>query len=220
MLSEGNGREREEIGHFFLTTLSSTTSSPPAPKPNGAIHVLCKTLRTIAASASEAEIGALFLNAQDAVPIRTALVEMGHPQPATGTTPLETDNSNADGILKAQVWLKRSKAFDMQYEWLKDHIKQGQFNLYWAPGKLNTADYFSKHHPPAHHIQLRHQYLCRTPVHSASVTTSVQGCVSPSGSPPPGCLSTDNVTQCSPPGSLSTDNVTSARSSTLSSLIY
>ena len=100
-----NARSRA-AGHFFLTTLSSATSSPPAPKPNGAIHILCKTLRTVAASASEAEIGALFLNAQDAVPIRTALVvEMGHPQPATGT-PLETDNSTADGILKVQVRLK------------------------------------------------------------------------------------------------------------------
>jgi len=113
-----NARSRA-AGHFFLTTLASATSSPPAPQTNGPIHTLCKTLRSVAASASEAEIGALFLNAQDAVPIRTALEEMGHIQPPNGT-PLETDNSTAHGILHAQVRLKRSKAFDMRYHWLKD----------------------------------------------------------------------------------------------------
>ena len=57
-------------GHFFLTTLASATSSPPASKTNGPIHSLCKTLRSVAASVSKAKIGTLFLNAQDVVPIR------------------------------------------------------------------------------------------------------------------------------------------------------
>jgi hypothetical protein len=119
-------------GHFFLTDLPSATSLPPNPKLNSAIHVLYKTIRTVAASASEAETGSLFLNAQEAVPIRTALVEMGHPQSAT---PLETDNSTAHRILHAQVCMKKSKVFDMGYHWLKDCIAQKQFNLYWSPGK-------------------------------------------------------------------------------------
>ena len=78
-----NARSRA-AGHFFLSTLPTTTGVNPKPKPNGAIHVLCKTLRTVAASASEAETGALFLNAQEAVPMITSLQEMGHPQPSTG----------------------------------------------------------------------------------------------------------------------------------------
>jgi hypothetical protein len=53
------------------------------------------------------------VNAQEAVPMMTALEEMGHKQPLTGA-PLETDNSTADGILKAQARVKRSKAFDMR----------------------------------------------------------------------------------------------------------
>jgi hypothetical protein len=88
-----NARSRA-AGHFFLTDLPGALSTPPSPKPKGAVHVLCKTIRTVAASASEAEVGSLFLNAQAAVPIITALQEMGHPQPATGT-PLETDISTA-----------------------------------------------------------------------------------------------------------------------------
>ncbi|KAI2504487.1 Reverse transcriptase (RNA-dependent DNA polymerase) [Fragilaria crotonensis] len=172
-----NARSRA-AGHFFLTDLPSATSSPPNPTSNGAVHVLCKTIRTVAASASEAETGSLFLNAQEAVPMITALEEMGHPQPPSGT-PLETDNSTAHGILHAQVRMKKSKAFDMRYHWLKDRISQKQFNLYWAPGKLNSADYFSKHHPPAHHNLMRYQYLQRA-LAAHAAPPPVRGCVSPS----------------------------------------
>jgi hypothetical protein len=202
-----NARSRA-AGHFFLTNLPGAISDPPTPTPNGAVHVLCKTLRNVAASASEAETGSLFLNAQEAVPIITALEEMGHKQPAT-VTPLETDNSTAIGILRAQVRMKRSKAFDMRYHWLKDRIQQKQFNLYWAPGKNNSADYFSKHHPPAHHKLMRYTYLQR-PAPSTSVPSSVRGCVSPSGSLPPGSHSTNHVTHTRALGS----------SSPLISLIY
>jgi hypothetical protein len=145
-------------GLYTLTDASHT--DPPQPKPNGPVHVLCKTLRGVPASAAEAETGGLFLNGQEAIPLLTALAEMGHKQPVTGT-PLETDNSTAHDILKAQVRMKRSKAFDMRYHWLKDRIAQSQFNLYWAPGKLNRADYFTKHHPPSHHKIMRFQYLQR-----------------------------------------------------------
>ena len=34
-------------------------------------------------SAAEAEIGVYFINAQDTVPERTTIIEMGHPQPTT-----------------------------------------------------------------------------------------------------------------------------------------
>jgi hypothetical protein len=164
-------------GHFFLTTLPSATSSPPTPTSNGAVHVLCKTIRTVAASASEAKTGSLFLYAQEAVPMITALEEMGHAQPSVDT-PIETDNSTAHGILHAHVRLKKSKAFDMRYNWLKDRIAQKQFHLYWAPGKLNSALYFSKHHPPAHHKPMRSRYRQRAlAVHVAP--PSVRGCFSP-----------------------------------------
>jgi hypothetical protein len=119
-------------GHFFLTDLPSATSLPPNPKLNGVIHVLCKTICIVAASVSEDETGCLFLNAQEAVPIRTALIQMGQLQPAT---PLEIDNSTAHGILHAQVRMNKSKAFNMRYHWLKDCIAQKQFNLYWSPGE-------------------------------------------------------------------------------------
>jgi hypothetical protein len=40
---------------------------------------------------------------------------------------------------------------DMRFEWLLDRVQQGQFKTYWKPGKTNLADYFAKHHLPAHH---------------------------------------------------------------------
>ena len=170
-----NARSRY-AGLYFLSNLSTT--NPPQPKPNSAVHVLCKTIRGVPASAAEAETGGLFLNGQEAVPLITALEEMGHNQPKKGT-PLETDNSTAHDILRAQVRMKRSKAFDMRYHWLKDRIKQLQFNLYWAPGRLNMADYFTKHHPPSHHRLMRYKYLQHPQVNTA--TTHMRGCVSPAG---------------------------------------
>lgn len=47
------------------------------------------------ASATETELGALFYNAKYAAMLRTTLIEMGHPQPAT---PIQTDNACAAGI--------------------------------------------------------------------------------------------------------------------------
>jgi hypothetical protein len=163
-------------GLFFLSDHSTTT--PPQTPTNGAVHVLCKTIRGVPASAAEAETVGLFMNAQEAIPMITALEEMGHPQPLTGT-PLETDNSTATGILQAQVRMKRSKAFDMRYHWLKDRIARKQFNLYWAPGKTNRADYFSKHHPPSHHKIMRPEYLQRLRT-AYALTTHMRGCVTPS----------------------------------------
>ncbi len=145
-------------GYFFLSDHSTTT--PPQTPSNGAVHVLCKTIRGVPASAAEAETLGLFVNAQEAIPMITALEEMGHKQPLAGN-PLETDNSTADGILKAQVRMKCSKAFDMRHHWLKDRVARKQFNLCCAPGKANRADYYSKHHPPSHHKIMRPQCLQR-----------------------------------------------------------
>jgi hypothetical protein len=50
---------------------------------------------------------------------------------------------------------------DMQFEWLLDRQQQGQFKIYWKPSKTNLADYFTKHHPPAHHQNVREEFLMR-----------------------------------------------------------
>jgi hypothetical protein len=99
-------------------------------------------------SATEAEIGAVFINATEGPVLCTTLEELGHPQPPT---PLEIDKTTATGYINGKIKQKRTKAMDMHFYWVKDRVKQGQFDVYWGPGYQNLADYFTKHNSPAHH---------------------------------------------------------------------
>ena len=137
---------------------------------NGPLLVLAKIIKNVMGSAAEAEVGGLYINAQAALPIRQALIEMGHPQPPT---PLTTDNVTARGILTGTIKQKRSKSIDMRFYWLKDRVAQNQFVVNWEPGNSNLADYPSKHHPASHHRQVQPIYLY---VPNESPKT-MQGCV-------------------------------------------
>jgi hypothetical protein len=57
---------------------------------------------------------------------------------------METDNTTATGYSNGTIKQKRTKAMDMHFYWIKDRVKQGQFNVYWGPGYQNLADYFTK----------------------------------------------------------------------------
>ena len=105
------------------------------------------------ASDAEAETGAIFLNIQQAVPIRTVLIEMGHPQPPT---PIKTNIATSYGTLISNMRRKRSKVFDMRFQWMRCLNKQNQLRLYWQNGTGNLADYFTKNFPPEHHRQIRY----------------------------------------------------------------
>ena len=60
-------------GYFFL---GSMPRDGDPIKLNGAIHITCTILKLVAASAAEAELGALFLNAQEAKVLRLTLEEL------------------------------------------------------------------------------------------------------------------------------------------------
>jgi hypothetical protein len=141
-------------GHFYLGNLES--------KPevyNGAILNPVGILRHVASSASEAEIGGLFVNLKEALVLRQILHDMGYPQP---TTPIQTDNSTAAGLANNTIKQNKSRHIDMRYHWIRDRVVQGQFNIFWDAGTNNLADYFTKHHAPIHHQKVRPIY-----VHSA-----------------------------------------------------
>jgi hypothetical protein len=150
-LNESKARSRAG-GHFFLS------SDVQNPQNNGAILTVAQIIDAVMSSAAEAELGALFINAKEAVHIRRILIEMGHPQPQT---PIQTDNSTAEGVINSRVRPKRTKSMDMRFEWLLDRQQQGQFKIYWKPGKTNLADYFTKHHPPSHHQNVQGEFLTR-----------------------------------------------------------
>jgi hypothetical protein len=67
-------------------------------------------------SATEAELGALHINTRESVHICNILNEMGQPQPQT---PMQTDNSTANGVLNNNVQPKLTKAMDMRFHWLR-----------------------------------------------------------------------------------------------------
>ena len=107
-------------------------------------------------SATEAELAGLYIMAREAVYIRIILEELGHKQPPT---PLQTDNAMADAVTNGKIQPKRTKAMDMRFHWLRDRECQQQFRIYWRPGKMNYADYWTKHHPESHHRNIQKEFL-------------------------------------------------------------
>jgi len=148
-LSEPKARSRAG-GHFFLSNNSNI------PTNNGAILNIAHIIKHVMSSATEAELAALYIMAREAVYIRIILEELGHKQPPT---PLQTDNAMADAVVNGKIQPKRTKAMDMRLHWLRDRECQQQFRIYWRPGKLNYADYWTKHHAAKHHKNIRSEYL-------------------------------------------------------------
>ena len=68
-------------GYCFLSNRPSKppTATDEPPPDNGPVHVLCQIMKSVMASTAEAELGALFLNAQTICPMRIALDELGQP---------------------------------------------------------------------------------------------------------------------------------------------
>eukprot|EP00804_Cyclotella_cryptica_P028165 CCRYP_011030-RA/>CCRYP_011030-RA protein AED:0.16 eAED:0.16 QI:0/0/0/1/0.25/0/5/0/1115 len=129
-------------GIFFLGSI------PKHNQPiqlNGTITVLCTILKFVAASAAEAELGALFLNAKEAKIMRLTLQELGHPQPPA---PIHCDNSTTIGIVNNTL--------------LENHINK-LFDFQYHPGLENLADYPSKAHPGGHHLTLHPLYVHMPP---------------------------------------------------------
>jgi hypothetical protein len=72
----------------------------------------------------------------------------------------------------------------MCFYWVRNWQQQGHFNIFWAPGSGNLANYFTKHFPSRHHQAMRPIY-----VHSKEHITAtevianalliLQGCVKP-----------------------------------------
>ena len=170
-LSEPKAHSRAG-GHFFLS------SDVADPLDNGAVLNLAQLIKAVMSSAAEAELGALYINACEAIPQRQCLEEMGHKQPPT---PMQTDNTTALGVINNNIQPKRTKAMDMLFDWPRCREAQDQFRFFWRPGPTNKADYWTKHHCTAHHIKKRkeiltqksvlealHASLARTPVHPAA----------------------------------------------------
>jgi hypothetical protein len=94
-------------GFFFFGSI------PQNAEPifiNVAIHITCTILKHIAASATEAELGALFLKPQEAKVIQLVLKELRHPQ---HPTPIHIDNTTTVGIVNNIIKRRWLRAMDM-----------------------------------------------------------------------------------------------------------
>ena len=178
-LSERQGRSRAG-GHFYLGNRDHTTDPPNAPILN-----TTGILANVMSAAYKAEAAALFTNMKEGVIQRIALEEMQWPQPPTLIT---VDNSTAAGLARDTIKANKSRAMDMRLHWIQDRAQQRQFNVTWAPGKLNKADYFTKLHAPIHHRRMRFVYLHppaspTSPTHLSQANLTCGGVLNPGVQP-------------------------------------
>ena len=80
-------KSRSQVGlHVFVS------KNDPIPRSNGPVLSITRVIKTVMASAAEAELAALFTTSQEMVSLRNTLEEMGWPQPKS---PIQVDNSTA-----------------------------------------------------------------------------------------------------------------------------
>ena len=72
----------------------------------------------------------MFLNRQGMVTILQTLIAMDHPQKDNDNT-LNYDRKTGVGIVRSIMNPKRSKYWDMRYQWIEDYTKMGLLNPYW-----------------------------------------------------------------------------------------
>ena len=136
-------RDKSRAGaHIFLSENESK------PKLNEPVLTIAQIIKTVMASAEEAEMSAPYIKAKKMIPLRHILIEMGWPQ---SQTPIQTDNSTAVGFTNKTIFNKSTKSADMKLWWSRDRESQEQCMCYWAPGSENEGYYSTKHHPPIYH---------------------------------------------------------------------
>ena len=97
-----------------------------------------------------------FNNVKTDINMQPALIKLYHKQPEI---PLKTENSTIEWFLNSGMKPKRSKTWDMKFQWLKDKEVLEKLTFYWYRSINNDTDYFTKHHPPIHHCQMRPRYI-------------------------------------------------------------
>ena len=116
-------------GHYLLGDKRPDMSKPPTTRTrlNGPIHSISQIMSNEMSSAAKSEIGAGYINGQEAVPIRTLLLGLVHSQLAI---PIQVNNFTADGFDNNTIKQKRSIAIDICFYWIRNRTIQGQFLIY------------------------------------------------------------------------------------------
>ena len=144
-LGESEARSRAGGIHFLGNNADDNFINAP-------INAISRIIPAIVASAGEAEYATVFMNAQEAEPIRDTLKDLGYEQQ---TTTIVSDNMCAVGLANNTVKQKRSKAIDMRFHWIRDRVKNKHFKVIWEPGHTNLADFFTKVVPVKKHLEFK-----------------------------------------------------------------
>ena len=139
--NESKGRSRAGA-NFYLS------EDNPIPHWNEPILSITQVIKFVMTSGAEAELEALYITAQKLVPMRQTLIEMGWPQPPT---PIQTDNTTAEGVVNKTIVTKKLKYMDLRLHWLRCREAQKQFRFYWDKRPNNWGDYHTKQHLPVYH---------------------------------------------------------------------
>ena len=141
---------KSNYGGYFYLGWNQNDNEPQ--KSNGAINVSASLLPLVAISVAEAELRGTFYNAKKGKILRLTLEEMGWKQ---GPTTIFVNNNMASGICNSTIKQQQSRAMNGQYCWLIDQVNLNTYQIKWAPGLENMADYFTKHFASAHHRNVR-----------------------------------------------------------------
>ena len=104
--------------HIFLS------ENDAMPQWNGSVLTLSQIIKFVMSSASEAELGALFVTAQEMVVTRNTLEEMKWTQPKP---PIQTDNSAPAGVVNSTIVPRKLKRTNRHLNWIRCREAQGKF---------------------------------------------------------------------------------------------
>ena len=79
-INKSKARSRS-VAHIFLS------ENEPKLIFNGSVLTIAQIIKSVMASAAEAEMAALYITAKNMIPLRNTLIEMGWPQPKS---PIQT----------------------------------------------------------------------------------------------------------------------------------
>ena len=145
---------KSNYGWYFYLGWNQNDDKPQ--QINRAVDVSSSPLPIVAISVAEAELGGTFYNAKKGKMLRLTLEEMGYKQ---GPTTIFVDNNTVSGICNSMIKRQLSRAMNGQYFWLIDQVNLNTYQIKWAPGLENMADYFTKHFAAAHHRDVRPFYV-------------------------------------------------------------
>ena len=115
--NEIKGRSRSGV-HIFLSEKYAML------RWNGSVLTLSQIIKFVMYPASEAEMGELFITAQEMAAMRNTQEEMKYTQ---SKPPIQTDNSAAAGVVNNIIVPRKLRTMERRIHWLRCREAQSQF---------------------------------------------------------------------------------------------